>query len=105
MKRKRNTTTYGELANMVGSNATYMAMVLGAIDLIGERLGDPPLSPLVESSRRAGPGRGYFVWSFIPEEDRIQSTKGERSIKRWMKEEWKDHLRETYEYDGWHEIE
>lgn len=99
--RERNTITYGELADQVCSNATYMSKVLGAIDLVGAELGDPPLSPLVESSGTVGPGRGYFNWEYLGE-DRIPEPGKKSSLTADMKEKWRRHLRQTYEHDSWY---
>ena len=101
-KRERKTITYGALADKLDSDPAYMSKVLGAIDHVGQELGDELLSPLVESSGSDGPGRGYFVWSFIPPEHQILSTNDERSLLPWMKDAWRSHLRRTYEHEGWY---
>ncbi|MFP9190797.1 hypothetical protein ACLI4Q_03900 [Natrialbaceae archaeon A-CW1-1] len=100
--KKRNTTEYGKLADEVGSDATYMAKVLGAIDHVGQQLGDPPLSPLVESADTVGPGRGYFNWAYLGD-DRIRKPGKESSLTPEMKAKWRRHLRSTYEHDSWYQ--
>jgi len=101
---ERNTTTYGQLAEEVGSGATYVPKVLGAIDPAGEELGDPPLSPLVESSGTVGPRRGYFNWKFHGE-DRIRNPGDKDSLGTEMKKTWRQHLRTVYEHDDWYQPE
>lgn len=102
--QQRDTLTYGELAKRVGSDATYIPKVLGAIDLVGAELGDPPLSPLVESSRTVGPGRGYFNWEFHGE-DRIPNPGERNSLTSDMEEAWRRHLRTAYKHEGWYRQE
>lgn len=102
--RERKTTEYGKLADKIDSNATYMSKVLGAIDHVGERLGDPPLSPLVESADTVGPGRGYFNWGYLGE-DRIKRPGDKSSLTDDMKTTWRKHLRRTYEHDSWYTVE
>lgn len=63
--RARSTTEYGILADQIESNATYIWKVLVAIDKIGSKVGDPPVSPLVERADYAGPGHGYFDWDHL----------------------------------------
>jgi len=63
--RTRPTTEYSTLANKIGSNATYIWKVLVAIDKVGSRVGDPPVSPLVERGSLVGPGHGYFDWDHL----------------------------------------
>ena len=101
--RERITTTYGQLAEEIGSDAAYMSKVLGAIDLVGGELGEPPLSPLVENGT-VGPGRGYFNWSFHGE-DRIRNVSDKGSLTPEMKRTWRRHLRATYEHDDWYSPE
>lgn len=102
--RERITITYSQLAEEIGSDAAYLSKVLGAIDLVGQKLGDPPLSPLVESSGSVGPGRGYFNWSFHGE-DRIRNVSDKGALTPEMKETWRQHLRAAYEHDGWYSPE
>lgn len=102
--RKRNTTTYGKLAEEVESDASYIPKVLGIIDLVGDELGEPPLSALVESSDTVGPGRGYFNWEFHGE-DRIRIDSDKQSLTPKMKQTWREHLRTVYEHDNWYRPE
>ncbi|QAU12838.1 hypothetical protein EKH57_08915 [Halorubrum sp. BOL3-1] len=99
--RTRPTTEYGTLANQIGSNATYIWKVLVAIDKIGSRVGDPPVSPLVERASLVGPRHDYFGWDhlvdtgFEPDDDRA-------GLPDRAKREWRKRLREAYEHDEWH---
>lgn len=81
-----------------------MGKSLGAIAHVGQELDDHLLSPLVESSKTEGPGRRYFVWSYIPKEDRLRLKGERRGLSEGLKTAWRRHLRKTYEYDGWFEI-
>lgn len=102
-RSQRGTTTYGATADLVGTSSQYVWRVLGIIDLVGQRLNEPPLSPLVERSGLMGPGRGYFVWDFVDYPRERINTDAESALSDYMKKEWKNNLRETYEYDGWTE--
>lgn len=109
---------YGELAEKVESDAAYMSKVLGAIDLVGEMLDEPPLSPLVVSAGTVGPGRGYFNWDYLDNCDKdymtrrgderncsVKNPDDKSSLTREMKEDWKTHLQETYEYSDWYQLD
>jgi len=117
--RSEHVLEYGELADQIGSNASYMWKVLGTIDCIGTRLGDPILSPLVVSAGTVGPGRGYFKWEFhdhccmdyttrVKEDDgwppyKVDNPDDKSSLTNDMKIDWKEELRQAYAYEGWYQ--
>lgn len=101
--KKRKTKTYGELANEINSDAAYIGKVLGAIDFVGEQLGDQFLSPLVESSSTVGPGRGFFNWEYLGNDQKRYSTE-KSSLTEPMKTTWRKYLRRTYEHDSWYKV-
>jgi len=112
---------YGELAEKIDSDAAYMSKVLGAIDLVadmGDMLDEPPLSPLVVSAGTVGPGRGYFNWDYFENCDNnymkdggegrncwVKNPDDKSSLTHEMKGDWISHLCETYEYNGWYELD
>lgn len=100
--RARSTTEYGILADQIESNATYIWKVLVAIDKIGSRVGDPPVSPLVERANYAGPGHRYFAWEHLVDTE-IESGDDDRNgLTNEAKDEWRKRLREAYEHDEWY---
>lgn len=102
---RRGTTTYGQVAGIVESSDQYVGKVLGIIDLVGQELGDPPLSPLVERKNLKGPGRGYFIWKFIDYPCCEVDTDDESALCDEMKEKWKEDLRRAFAHDDWSDWE
>lgn len=102
--RTRPTVTYGELAEAVGTSPQYLGNVLAAIDFVGQELGDPPLSPLVETAQNTGPGRGYFNWPFTSGE--YEADPNDKSaLSDSMKQDWRRDLRKAYAHEGWSQWE
>jgi hypothetical protein len=100
--RVRSTIEYGRLADQIESSPTYIWKVLVAIDKINLRVGDPPMSPLVERANYAGPGHGYFDWDhLVTAKIEIDDDDG-GGLTDEAKDEWRKKLREAYEHDGWH---
>lgn len=100
--RARSTTEYGILADQIESDAAYIRKVLVAIDKIGSRVGDPPVSPLVERANYAGPGHGYFDWEHLVTAKIELDDNDGGGLTDEAKDEWRKKLREAYEHDGWH---
>ena len=99
---RRGTITYGAIAEEVGTPAQYVGKVLGIIDLVGDRMGDKQLSPLVERSGLMGPGRGYFLWDFASYDCEVDID-DESALSEEMEDRWRSDLYQTYKYEEWTE--